>query len=198
MTKFIEVTEVLRKLCACDEALAWLEARSHFVEPELRTGAAAWADCPHGEWLVWLVTHVRIAPAVGDRALRLIACDCAEDTLEMYERFRHDGRPRHAIEVGRRYAEGRASDRELWDAYGSALQAVEDLGAGVDPAFHTDAAFARAAAVRASFAAEPSSRVAAYNAASNIRQSAQADAVRAHVSWPVVRDALARIAGGAS
>ena len=60
----------------------------------------------------------------NDRTARVFACDCAERVLPIYEkRYPDDNRPRHAIEVARLYADGKATEEELaaaraaaWDA----------------------------------------------------------------------------------
>jgi len=55
---------------------------------------------------------------------RHFACDCAEEVLHLYEqKYPDDLRPRQAIEVARRYADGKVTDEDLdaariaaWDA----------------------------------------------------------------------------------
>jgi len=60
-----------------------------------------------------------------DRVARLFACDCAERVLPIYEKdYPKDKRPRQAIEVARRYAEGKASDSELAAARDAARDAA--------------------------------------------------------------------------
>lgn len=54
-----------------------------------------------------------------DRELRLFACDCAERVLHIYERDNTSKAPRQAIEVARRFANGKATKKEL-DAAGDA------------------------------------------------------------------------------
>lgn len=49
-----------------------------------------------------------------DKEMRLFACDCAESALSRYEaKYPNDDRPRKAIEVARRYANGEATLEEL-------------------------------------------------------------------------------------
>ena len=63
----------------------------------------------------------------SDRIARLFACDCAERVLPIYEKdYPKDKRPRQAIEVARRYAEGKASDSELAAAWTAARAAAWD------------------------------------------------------------------------
>jgi hypothetical protein len=60
-----------------------------------------------------------------DRVARLFACDCAERALPIYEKnYPDDKRPRHAIEVARLYADGKASDGELAAARATAWHAA--------------------------------------------------------------------------
>jgi len=71
-----------------------------------------------------------------DRTARLFACDCAERALPLFESERpDDNRPREAIEVARRYANGEATNEELtaaadaswaasWDAAWNAARAA--------------------------------------------------------------------------
>ena len=63
-----------------------------------------------------------------DREIRLFACDCAESALHVFEnKYPDDNRPRNAIEVARRFANGEATIDELnaaedaaWDSWAAA------------------------------------------------------------------------------
>ena len=60
-----------------------------------------------------------------DRIARLFACDCAEHVLGVFEHWHiGDKRPRQAIVVARRYANGMASDEDLSRACVSAGDAA--------------------------------------------------------------------------
>jgi len=59
-----------------------------------------------------------------ERTARLFACDCAERVLPLYEAQYPDDRPRKAIEVARRYAEGAATREELAAAWYAAEEAA--------------------------------------------------------------------------
>ena len=67
---------------------------------------------------------VKKVDAWNEKTARLFACDCAEHVLHIFEKqYPNDKRPRIAIEVARKYANGLASDKELntaraaaWDA----------------------------------------------------------------------------------
>jgi len=68
-----------------------------------------------------------------DKEIRLFACDCAESVLHIFEaEYPNDDRPRKAIEVSRKYANGEASIDELnaaWDAAGAAAWAAAGAAA---------------------------------------------------------------------
>ena len=65
-----------------------------------------------------------------DRELRLFACDCANHVLYIFERQRpNDKRPREAIEVARRFADGKATKKEL-AAAGAAARAAAGAAVG--------------------------------------------------------------------
>jgi len=66
-----------------------------------------------------------IEPA--DREIRLLACDFAEHTLPIFEkRYPDDRRPRKAVEVARKFAEGKATKKELIAAWAAAWAAAGD------------------------------------------------------------------------
>lgn len=61
----------------------------------------------------------------NDLTARLFACDCAARVLHLYEaEYPDDDRPRKAIEVSRKYANGEATREELNTARDSALDAA--------------------------------------------------------------------------
>lgn len=194
MSRAVEAADVLRRLGACDDAIAWLRERSCAVEPERRTAEAAWMDCERSDWLVWIVTQPAVRKAVGDRVLRLIACDCAERVLPLYERAHPgDPRPRRAIEVSRRYADGLASLNELREARRRAAYTAADSAA----ASYDDAACAACAAAISAARAAADSAAASYAdayAAYAAERRAQAEIVRRRVPWSHMRDALRPIA----
>ena len=57
----------------------------------------------------------------NERTARLFACDCAERVVHLCG---DDDRPRNAIEVARRYANGEATDNELASAWDAARDAA--------------------------------------------------------------------------
>ena len=68
----------------------------------------------------------------NERTARLFACDCAERVLYLYEAQYPDDRPRKAIEVARRYAEGAATREELAAAEAARDAAGDAAGAARD------------------------------------------------------------------
>jgi hypothetical protein len=97
----------------------------------------------------------------NERTARLFAADCAEMALPIFEKYRpNDDRPRKAIEVARRYANGEATDEERDAAWAAAWDAAR--AAARDAAGAAAGAAARAAARDAARAA---ARAAAWAAA---------------------------------
>ena len=70
--------------------------------------------------------RVRLAgPVDVTRELRLCACDCAERVLPIFEREHPaDDRPRKAVEVARRFANGEATQEELAAAWAATRAAA--------------------------------------------------------------------------
>jgi len=118
---------------------------------------------------LWCLCCV-IEPA--DKEIRLLACDFAEHTLSIFEeKYPDDKRPRQAIEISRKFAEGKATRGELDAAWDAARDA------------------ARAASLAAAWAAEAA-------AADAVADAACAAAAAARVAGAVARDA-ALVAGAA-
>ena len=119
-------------------------------------------------------------PNWNERTQRLFACDCAEHVLSIYEReYPDDGRPRKAIEVARRFADGEATPEELAAAERAAWAAARAA------AERAAWAAARDAAERAAWAA---ARDAARDAAWAAAWDAAWDAARAaERAWQIAR-----------
>ena len=72
---------------------------------------------------LWVVLRTQL---IDGRMLRIFACDCAERALPKFEQaYPEDKRPRHAIEVARRYADGKSTDEELVSARAAADAAAD-------------------------------------------------------------------------
>jgi hypothetical protein len=135
----------------------------------------------------------------NERTARLFACDCAERALYLFEaRYPDDGRPRKAIEVARRYAEGAATREELaaardaaWKAALAATEAAAwaaSWAATEDASREASRAASRYAAWAAQEAAEDDSLAAALAAAwAASRAAAGAAAREAERNWQVER-----------
>jgi hypothetical protein len=73
--------------------------------------------------------------ALNKKDRRLFACDCAEHVLPIYEKhYPDDSRPREAIEVARRFARGKATQKELRVAGAAAWAAADAADAAAEAA----------------------------------------------------------------
>jgi len=161
---------------ACDSGLSWarewVAARGGDDEMPVPL-ASILDDAPAEHALDWTVWSLRAVPpeqeAARDRLARLFAADAAERVLPLFEAARPgDTRPREAIAVARRFADGEATKGQLaaaWAAAGDAAWAA----AG-------DAA--RAAAGAAAWAA-------ARDAAGDAERARQAGLLRARLAGEV-------------
>ena len=120
----------------------------------------------------WVVLRPEL---LDERTARLFACNCAEHVLHLYERdYPNDKRPCNAIGVGRRFANGAATEDKLVaarDAAGAAARAAAGAAAG---------AAARAAARAAAWdaardAARAAAGAAAWDAAGSAAWAAEKD-----------------------
>ena len=106
-------------VCTISQCLGWAAPEMWLVE----VGAER---IEHGDKTV--AQRVRLIERVetwNDRNLRLFAADCVERVLPIYERdYPHDGRPRNAIAIARRYAVGDATDDELAAAWAASWDAA--------------------------------------------------------------------------
>ena len=79
-----------------------------------------WENCKNPRWLLWIVSNHRVP--LDDRAARLFACWCAEQVVHLDP----DPRVKNAIRVARRFANGRATQRELEAASEAASWAASE------------------------------------------------------------------------
>jgi hypothetical protein len=148
----------------------------------------------------------------NERTARLFACDCAEHVLSLYEaKYPDDDRPRKAIEVARRYAEGTATREELaaardaareaaWAAAGAAREAAwaarDAAEAAREAAGDAARAATLAAALDAAEAARAASLAAVWAAAGAAAGAAAEDAAGA--AWEAAWAAEGAAAGAAA
>jgi hypothetical protein len=122
---------------------------------------------------------VQRVEAWTERTARLFAADCAERSLRYYEReYPNDQRPRQAITVARRFANGQATTNELDTAWAAAWAAA---GAAAGAA-------ARAAAGAAAWAAAGAAAWAAAGDAAGAAAWAAAWAAAGAAAWAAARD----------
>lgn len=189
-----ELIKHLERMEACKGSLAWLRT----LPPE-SSAYHAWRSCERGDWLAWLVADPNVAPSVGDRALRLIACDSVETRLPVWEAWAKEHAPkdledpRRAVDVARAFADGKVSADDLSDADLAAACAASrtEYHAEEDDGV-TDAAYAASDAADVAYAA---SDAAASDVAHAARYTPEPTAehariVRRHVKWATVQAAL--------
>lgn len=100
-----------------DQLMSWKPCYSRAQVEEIANGRTEMSvmdilrlDIPIRDKL-WVVLREDV---LGARLLCLVSCLFAEHVLPMYEKaYPDDNRPRQAIEVARRYADGNATDDEL-------------------------------------------------------------------------------------
>ena len=193
MSEALNLLNLLTQLDGCVEGTDWVADRS----PRAGLGPAAgrlWRTCDQGDWLLWLVGHADVSPHIpdSDRRMRLVACECAETILPVWERtYPNDGRPRVAIETSRRYVEGKATNEELEAARASANSAAS---VALDEAYAANSvAYAAYSAAYSACCAALNDAHAAGSAAGVVLDAQQADVVRRHYPWAVVRLALLEV-----
>ena len=186
-----DLSRILRKLGACDEAREWADGK------DLVT---AWTTCNRSDWMLWLLDALGYR---DDRTLRLFACWCVKQ--EPCWSLLSDERSRTAVEVAERYARGEATDEELAaarDAARDAWYAAEVAAeAAAEVAAEAAAEVAAWAAARDAWYAAEVAAEAAGAAAGAAAWAAQADRLREVVPIAVVQrlvDCYANRAKGAT
>jgi Imm-5 like putative immunity protein len=107
------------------EYSAWAEKNS------VRSATEAWAKLQRPDWMLWLANDKGVKLAESN--LRLFACDCAETVLCFFEqKHPEDKRPRHAVEMSRRFAKGEATKDALAVAATGGLAAADAAKAAAD------------------------------------------------------------------
>lgn len=173
-----EFDVLLSRLEACYEARDWLAARPDWTPERI------WAECPRGDWLMWLAGQVDI----DRRALVLAACDCAE-LAAPYWTPDTELACVWAIDAARRWARGETELDEVRAAYTAASYAYAAAS------YAAAAAAAAAAYAAAAYAAYTAAASAAYTATYTARErilAECADFMRARISWTDVEAAILR------
>jgi hypothetical protein len=110
-----------------------------------------------------------------ERIARLFACDCAAHVLSVFENWHpKDGRPRHAIEVAREYANGHADATKLQKAWNDARNAASSTK-DKEPAYTDFVAYIAGRAAADSAATDIGWGVLATNFAAAARSSSARD-----------------------
>jgi hypothetical protein len=164
----------------------------HWEDGEAQNDAARWAeknlpatpldvagwDKFSVEDRLWLLLRSEIIP---ERELRLLACDFAESTLNIFEReIPDDTRPRDCVAVARRFADGEATRDDLAASLSAAWSAALAASwAASWVSWSAAGAAARAASASVSWA----SAAPAASVASSWAASAAASGAHAGVSW---------------
>jgi hypothetical protein len=90
----------LTDLYACRDAVEWVKST------KCRSLESAWLKCARADWMLWYAGK-KAGPVGSESRLKLvlIACECAELVLPIFEKaYPKDDRPRKAIEAARAYA----------------------------------------------------------------------------------------------
>ena len=155
----------------CDVKLACKDGRAFALTQP--TMADVWDKCPRTDWLLWILDKIDRSP--DDRTLRMFAVWCARNTPLSDGRkvgdLLTDPRSLAALEVAERYANGNATDGELFAAWAAAWDAAGDAAGD---------AVRAAAWAAARDAAGAAARAAAWDAAG----AAQADQLRKMIPNP--------------
>jgi len=150
-------------LCRPDDIMSWLGPVIYVAEPGKKIVAV---DNKIVTNRVRLTRHIK---TWNERAARLFACDCAARVLRFYEeKYPEDKRPREAIRMARKYANGKVSIEDLRAAYRAAYNAAYSAAdsAAYSAAYSAADRAACRAAYRAAYrAADRAACSAAYRAA---------------------------------
>lgn len=103
----------LKAIGACTEAVEW--AKGH-KWPD------AWQKCERGDWMLWLCGAMQGKEGWSPRQqIVLVACDCAELVLPIFEKKYPDNkRVRECLETTRKWANGEATIEDVRKARAAA------------------------------------------------------------------------------
>ena len=112
--KMVACTATALHLCRDEQIISWFG-------PALYEAEADGLEDAGDKCITQRARLLRRIEAWDERTQRLLACDCAEHVLPLWEaRFPNDKRPREAIAVARRFARGEATLEELQAAWAAA------------------------------------------------------------------------------
>jgi hypothetical protein len=136
----------LKAIGACEEAVLWAK--------DFKTLRAAWKVCEQGDWMLWLCANMDGKKGWPTRQQTvLVACDCAELALPIYEKkYPNDKRVRECIEVTRKWANGEATIEEVRQARSAASAAAYTAYASTAYTAYASTAYAAAYAASAAYA----------------------------------------------
>jgi len=154
----------LDRMEACEEAVEWVKSHGG-------TSAECWQDCVRGDWMAWLAASDAKKLGITKRQLVGALADCAALSLKYYEaEYPDDKRVRECINTCRRYAKGKATDKELAEAsstsYASTSYAATNANAAANAANAANAAATAANAATAAASTSYAATAAYYAAAS--------------------------------
>ena len=153
-----------------------------------------WSDVPP-EDRFWAVLRSEVLP---DELMRLFACWCAEQSLDLFEsKYPDDKRPRRAVEATRLFVAGKRGKEELRAADAAADAAAYAAADAAAAAAYAAAANAYAAAYAATYAADAAAYAAA-DAAAAAAYAAAANAYAAAYAATYAADAAAYAAADAA
>ncbi len=184
-----------RTIVPCQTGFHLVEAKDlvRWLGPVIWEAEFEGESIDHGDKLV--VRKARVIRKLhnwNERTARLFAADCAEHVLPLFEkRYPNDARPRQAIDVARRSANGEATREEMAAAWDAAWDAAGDAAGAAARAAAGDAAWAaaRAAAGAAARAAagDAARAVAGVAAGDAAGAAARAAAGTAELKWQTAR-----------
>jgi len=172
--------EPLKEMKACGDALEWCKGYESLDK--------AWAVCPRGDWMLWLLRKLSGNPESASRKkLVLVTCQCARLSLPYVKVG--ELRPLRAIEIAEAWARG-DDGITLEDVIIASFAAHAAYAAAHASYAAADAAHAAYAAHAASYAAASASASADYAASA---ASAAAHAAYAADYAAYAADAAARL-----
>ena len=175
-TNDIDLSALLARLHACSEARDWSAGK---------TLEQAWAECPRGDWMLWLAGRLDVDRKLLVRA----ACQCARLALPHVPAG--ETRPLKALETAEAWTRGEATIEDVRAAASAALAAVRAEADASWACASAAAAWAASGAARRA-ASAAGAAAGAWNAAWAAKLAECADIVREHVSYELIAEAARR------